>query len=269
MLAMPGTIDHRDAATARQLQQMLLPPGEIALHGWEAAHVYQPAGLVGGDYIDLVPHRDGVYFMVGDVSGKGVAAALVVAQMHAMFRTLISVGSSLHEIMTRASALLCASSLPTQYATIVCGHLDESGRVEIVNAGHPPPLVVSAGAHASVRPTGVPIGLFCESAFSSTTLTLSGSETLLVYTDGLSEARDAADEEYGVQRIEAAALSGAGAARLQDVVAGILTNHDQFRGGVPVEDDLTVLALRRSAAGTPDATSDARRAACPAGSAVH
>ena len=82
-------MDDRDLKTAGQLQQMLLPPTLLSVGGWQAVHVFEPAGVVSGDYVDLVPHDDGLYFMLGDVSGKGVAASLLMAQLHAMFRTLV------------------------------------------------------------------------------------------------------------------------------------------------------------------------------------
>jgi sigma-B regulation protein RsbU (phosphoserine phosphatase) len=98
---------------------MLLPSSPFTSHGWTAVHHFEPAGIVSGDYVDLVPHRGRLYFMLGDVTGKGVAASLLMAQLHAMFRTLIPFQLSMEDLMTRASALLCASSLPAQYATLV------------------------------------------------------------------------------------------------------------------------------------------------------
>ena len=118
----------RDVATAGQLQRMLLPPPSQTISGWATAFHYEPAGVVSGDYVDVMPYGDRVYFMLGDVSGKGVAASLLMAQMHAMFRTLIPFRLSLDDLMTRASALLCASSLPAQYATVVAGFSAQTAR---------------------------------------------------------------------------------------------------------------------------------------------
>ena len=95
----------RDVATAGQLQRMLLPPQSQTIGRWSTACHYEPAGVVSGDYVDVMPCSDRLYFMLGDVSGKGVAASLLMAQLHAMFRTLIPFGLSLDELMTRASAL--------------------------------------------------------------------------------------------------------------------------------------------------------------------
>jgi phosphoserine phosphatase RsbU/P len=235
----------RDLRTAGHLQQMLLPPSLFTANGWTAVHHFEPAGAISGDYIDLVPVGNRLYFMLGDVSGKGVAASLLMAQLHAMFRTLIPFQMPLDTLMTRASALLCASSLPAQYAMLVTGYLDATGEVQISNAGHPPPLAIAGQRHTDIRATGVPVGLFCESQFSSARLTFASGDTLLLYTDGLTEARNRSGHEYGVARVE---QSAAGAARrtITELMKAVLEDQVAFRDGCPNEDDLAVLAIRRA-----------------------
>ena len=144
--------------------------------------------------------------------------------------------------MTRASALLCSSSLPTQYATLVSGYAEPDGRVVLVNAGHPPPLLVSANDRRQVQPTGYPIGLFCESRFSTTTLSLNPGDALLLFTDGLTEARNVDEDEYGL-RIETAAAATAGLA-VHEIVAHAVEDQRRFRGVAPNTDDVTVMAIR-------------------------
>jgi sigma-B regulation protein RsbU (phosphoserine phosphatase) len=234
----------RDLHTASQLQHMLLPRSPRQSNGWEAAHHYQPAGVVSGDYLDLVPHRGRLYFMLGDVSGKGIVAALLMAQLHAMFRTLIPFELPMEDLMRRASALLCASSLPSQYATLVFGYVDAKGDVVIANAGHPPPLIIRAGEHSTVSATGLPMGLFCESRFSSTHLTLEAGDTLLLYTDGLTEAENATGDEYGARRVQHAARTWANVA-VQTLVEAIVLDQSGFRGSAANADDLSILALRK------------------------
>jgi len=233
----------RDLETAAQLQRMLLPPSPYQWGGWNAAHHFQPAGAVSGDYLDLVPHADRLYFMLGDVSGKGVAAALLMAQLHAMFRTLIPFDMSLEDLMTRASALLCASSLPAQYATLVCGYLEPDGTAKIVNAGHPAPLAIRASDQVRVEATGMPIGLFCKSEFSSTGLTLAPGDSLLLFSDGLTEATNEQGEEYGIRVQHISALSSS--IRPADQVAQVVGDNASFRGNVANSDDLSVLSIRR------------------------
>jgi sigma-B regulation protein RsbU (phosphoserine phosphatase) len=241
----PPTAAARDLAAAGQLQRMLLPPSPLVVPGWTAVHAYQPATAVSGDYVDLLPLGDRLYFMLGDVAGKGIAASLLMAQLHAMFRSLIPFTDSLDGLMQRASALLCESSLPAQYATLVSGYLGSDGAVVISNAGHPPPLTVSPKRpQREVEATGVPLGLFCESRFSSAELTLRAGDTLLVYSDGLSEARNPEGEEYGAHRIRAALADDADLPPTA-LLDRMLARHSRFRRGEPNTDDLTVLAIRR------------------------
>lgn len=237
------TAAERDVATAGQLQRMLLPPSPFLANGWTAAHRYEPAGVVSGDYLDVVSHGERLYFMLGDVSGKGVAASLLMAQLHAMFRTLIPFELSLDELIARASALLCASSLPAQYATLVSGYLDPDGGAVIANAGHPPPLAITGKQHRQVRATGVPIGMFCESQFTSTQLRLDAGDTLLLFTDGLTEATNPAGDEYGA-RLEDIARRAAHLP-VADLVSAVMSDQAGFRRGSANTDDLTVLAIRR------------------------
>lgn len=188
----------RDLEMAAQIQAELLPDPDFAFGGWQVARHYEAAGPVSGDYCDLATDGDGsFYFILGDVSGKGVAAAMLMTQLHAMFRTLISIGLPLEQLVERVSNLFCESTLPTHYATLVCGKANRSGEVEICNAGHPPVLWLSDGGIKSIEATGLPIGVFCEEQFSSCKLQLKSGDSLLLYTDGLSEARNF-DDRFAV-----------------------------------------------------------------------
>jgi phosphoserine phosphatase RsbU/P len=112
----------RDLELAARVQRGLLPSQSLETPDWHLCYRYEPAGLVSGDYCDVIEAGDGsVYFMVGDVSGKGVAASLLMAHLHAMFRTLISFGLSLPCMLEHASRVFSESTLPSQYATLVCG----------------------------------------------------------------------------------------------------------------------------------------------------
>ena len=192
----------RDLEMAARIQAELLPKPDFAFGAWRVARHYESAGPVSGDYCDLATDGDGsFFFMLGDVSGKGVAAAMLMTQLHAMFRSLKSVGLPLTQIVELASRLLSESSLPTQYATLVCGKADAAGVVEICNAGHLPVLWLNGGEVKTIDATGLPVGVFCEQQFSSHTVRLQPGDSMLLYTDGLSEARDIHDAEYGIDRL--------------------------------------------------------------------
>jgi phosphoserine phosphatase RsbU/P len=232
-----------DLALAARVQQGLLPPAGLRAHDWETAFHYAPARVVSGDYCDLVVHDGHVYFMLGDVSGKGVASALLMSQLHAMFRTLVPMGLPLHDVVGRASRVFCESTLPTHYATLVCGRADAGGAVEICNAGHPPPILVRHGAAEPIGATGLPLGMFCDERFSLARHELAPGDLLLLYSDGLIEAESAAGDDFGLDRlvtVMAAHRDGAAPA-----VSACLGHLRAFTGPAALADDLTLLAIRR------------------------
>ncbi len=236
----------RDLEMAARIQAELLPRPDFVFGDWRVARHYEAAGPVSGDYCDLVSDGDGsLYFILGDVSGKGIAAAMLMTQLHAMFRSLISIGLPLNQLVERASSLFCESTLPTHYATLVCGKAEASGEVELCNAGHLPALWLSSDGVASIEATGLPLGIFCEEEFSCRRLHLAPGDSLLLYTDGLSEARNEAGEEYGLERLSKL-MSARAATSPQALVNACLEDLKRFRGGASKTDDLTIMAIRRS-----------------------
>jgi sigma-B regulation protein RsbU (phosphoserine phosphatase) len=234
----------QDLDLAARVQRALLTPLGTGVEDWDVAHHYQPAGPVSGDYCDLISgERGDAYFVLGDVAGKGVAAAMLMSHLSATLRTLASVGLPLPQMMERASRVFCESTLPMHYATLVCCRATPSGDIELCNAGHPPPLLVSAAGVTALGATGVPIGLFCASSFRSVIVRPAPGDVLLLYTDGLIEAEDVEGAEFGTDRLHALAASKTRSPRalidacLRDVVA--------FHGGARLQDDLTLLAISR------------------------
>ena len=237
----------QDLELAGRVQQGLLPPRLMVDQGWEIAHVYRPLGTVSGDYCDLVrpPSPDGgVLFLFGDISGKGVAASMLMAHLHATARTLVGLNLPLPQILERANRVFCDSTMANHYATLVCGRLSPTGTLEICNAGHCPPILASGGAVEHIEATGVPIGLFCMREYAVRTFQLAPGDRVLLYTDGLSEARNLADEEFGASRLERImqdwkddSASSLAAACVAQVAA--------FRGRAPRGDDESVMAIRR------------------------
>jgi phosphoserine phosphatase RsbU/P len=235
----------KDLELAARIQSGLLPKQVMSFDGWEASYHYEPAGTISGDYCDLVSVEGGdLYFTLGDVSGKGVAASMLMAQLHAMFRTLISVGLPLNQLVERASHVFCETTLPTHYATLVCGRASSSGEVELCNAGHLPPLLIHDREVTPIKATGLPVGVFCNQQFSSTRLKLVPDDILLLFTDGVSEAQNKAGDEYGMERISR--LAGDNRAHaVKDLVGACLRDLSTFRAGAPRTDDLAIMAIRR------------------------
>ena len=128
---------------ARQVQLSLLPERHCCLSDWEVAFSYEPAGFVSGDYVDLIPSgADEFYFALGDVSGKGIAASILMSHLHATLRTLLPSRQTIAEVLGAASSTFCHSTLPAQFATLVLGKADRLGKLEFVNAGHTPVFLV-------------------------------------------------------------------------------------------------------------------------------
>lgn len=237
----------QDLDLASRIQRELLPKADTRLDGWEVAYHYQPAGPVSGDYCDLIRGRGGeLYFALGDVAGKGVAAAMLMSHLSAMLRTLISVGLPLATLMERASRVFCESTLPSHYATLVCGCASSSGEIEICNAGHPPPLLVCEAGITTIDATGLPIGMFSSEQFTSRVLRLEPGDALLLYSDGLIEAQGTTGVEYGIDRLSALASSAARGLPAV-VIDACVQDVARFRGTRPVTDDLTLMAIRRAA----------------------
>ena len=237
-----------DLKLAATIQKGLLPDPHLHFSGWEVAYHYQPAGIVSGDYCDLLKSAGGdFYFILGDVTGKGVAASMLMVHLQAMFRTLIPMGLPLRELVERASRVFCESTLPTHYATLVCGRAEASGEVEICNAGHPPPLLIGRGEVLPIDPTGLPLGAFCDEQFATSQVRVEPGQAVLLYTDGLSEARDNSGQMYGNERIRGLARGQEGN-KPQDLIKTCLKDLAAFRKDVPAGDDLTIMAVCRSGA---------------------
>ena len=235
-----------DLELAAQLQGRLLPDKNFRAEGWDVAYDYRPAGIVSGDYCDLLlcPTSRNLFFALGDVSGKGVAASLLMSNLSAMFRALLPFADSLPELMAHANRVFCDSTLPNMYATLILGRANRDGQVEICNAGHLEPLLMTRQGIANLDGASAPIGLFCTQTFTSTRVQLAPGDALLLYSDGVSEARNHRDEEYGNTRLTAALRQAASLAPAQALNA-FVGDVASFQGGARQHDDQTVMLLQR------------------------
>lgn len=236
----------RDLVLAASVQKGLLPPQNLERHGWHICYHYEPAGLVSGDYCDVIDAGSaGLYFMVGDVSGKGVAASMLMAHLHATFRVLTNIGLPLKNLLEHASRVFSESTLPNQYATLVCGRALPDGTLEICNAGHPAPLLARNGCVAALEGANLPVGMFTREEFSLTQLSLACGERLVIYSDGVSDATDASDTEYGTDRLRK--LIGDHRAKTPvDLLAACRDDLTAFRLNCRKADDATLFVLART-----------------------
>jgi sigma-B regulation protein RsbU (phosphoserine phosphatase) len=238
----------QDLELAGQLQRGLLPETNLCFGGWTVSHHYRPLGLVSGDYCDVVMHGNGstnLFFALGDVSGKGVAASMLMSQLHAIFRTLTAAELPAEALVERASRIFCETTMSTFFATLICGRADSLGGIELCNAGHCPALVGQQGKVTRLEATGVPIGMFCDGRYSTRTVRLAAGETLFLYTDGLSEARCDTDEEYGENRLVEFLVQQSHLPP-DALIRACLDDLNAFRSRQPLLDDLTIMAIQRT-----------------------
>jgi phosphoserine phosphatase RsbU/P len=235
-----------DIELASRIQRKLLPDQRARTPQWEAYYHYAPAGPVGGDYCDLlIDERDGeLFFVFGDASGKGVAASMLTAHLHTLFRTLHALDLPLDQLIARANRIFCETMLSGQFATLVCGRASAAGTIELANAGHWPPLLLRAGQQKPVEATGVPLGLFATAKYGVRLIELLPGESLLLYTDGLTEARNPAGLEYGTERFARFAGLHHKLAPKQ-LLRECLADLAEFQAGARRTDDLTLMALQR------------------------
>jgi sigma-B regulation protein RsbU (phosphoserine phosphatase) len=168
-----------------------------------------------------------------------------MAQLNALFRSLVDTGLSVDRLVERSNRFFAENRVHSHYATLVCGQANGKGEVEICNAGHCRPLVSRSGRVEEVDPTGFPVGLFGESPYEGVSFKLEPGDILLLYTDGLVEARNAREEEYGTERLKSM-LAERRALSPPLLAAACLDDLGAFRGGQPWLDDVALLVLRRS-----------------------
>jgi sigma-B regulation protein RsbU (phosphoserine phosphatase) len=234
----------RDLEHAAAIQSRLLPPRDFAGDGWEGHYVYHPHGAVSGDFCDVIPDGDTTLVLVGDVSGKGVAAALLMSHLSAVFRGLAGSGSDLAGVMGRANRMFGSAIPPGSFATLAAARLGPDGAIEISNAGHVPPLYHNGRVHR-LPPDGVPLGLFCESVYTTQSLRLQPGERLVLATDGLIESTGPESTEYGLEALAAAIAENPDAAP-RELASLLVDRVRRFREGRPASDDTAVMVVRRT-----------------------
>jgi serine phosphatase RsbU (regulator of sigma subunit) len=231
---------------AQIIQQQFLPKNLPDLPSWHVAAFYRPARTVGGDFYDFIPLPDGrVMFVVGDVTDKGIPAALVMASTHALLRDaaprLISPG----KVLGHVNEMLCVDIPAHMFVTCLALVLDPvSGEVEFANAGHDVPYVRTQGGVAELRARGMPLGLMPGMDYEEMRFQFEPGDCALLHSDGLAEAHAPDREMFGFPRVSALVGKGPSGEALIDLCLTELSsftgpNHEQ-------EDDITLVSLQRS-----------------------
>src|SRR5215212_9481741 len=245
----------QELEVARLIQQNFLPRELPDLPGWQIAAYYRPAREVGGDFYDVIPLHDGrVAFVVGDVTDKGVPAALVMSATRSVLRAsaqrLIEPGV----VLERVNEHLCPDMPEKMFVTCLYGVLDPSnGHLRFANAGHDLPYVKTADGIVELRARGMPLGLMPGMSYEEKDAALEPGDSVLLHSDGIVEAHDPNREMFGFPRLkEVMADAPSGRALIDRVLSELAT----FTGpGAEQEDDITMVTLERSAAGQEPAAS--------------
>ena len=227
----------REAEEARIMQQALLPKSSPYIPGFVISGLSVPVSAVGGDWYDFIPFPDGRWGLVlADVSGKGTAAALLMSATRGMLRSLAEACRGPGEVLTKLNGLLVEDFPAGKFVTLVYAVLDPATcTVLFANAGHLHPLFISdAGVQFLDTERGMPLGLSCGD-YSETCVTLSKGSRLVFYSDGVTEAVDADEQEYGLERLARHAASPAASA------VSIIDDVRAFANGSGVRDDATVV----------------------------
>jgi serine phosphatase RsbU (regulator of sigma subunit) len=239
----------RELEIAREVQERLFPQEYPAVPGFEYAGACRPAYEVGGDYYDFIALSESeIGIAIGDVSGKGISASLLMATVRAYVRGLTAAGSAdLCGLMSNLNRLVGESSPIERYATFFYGQFNFSTRKLIyVNGGHPPPFLLRGpGADDALRlDVGGPvIGLLPDCSYEQGAVHIETGDVLVAFTDGISEARNADDLEWGEERLTAAIQSNR-ARVATDLIRSIMVDVDRYVAEAPQYDDMTLVVLR-------------------------
>jgi len=237
----------REIQIAKEFQTRLLPQAAPAFAGIDCAGLCLQARQVGGDYYDFLPlGADGLGLVIGDISGKGIAAALLMANLQATLRTQSTAApDDPKRVLSLVNAHLFTNTTASAYATLFFGKYRSDGRLRYVNCGHPPALVVRADSSVEeLSSTSTVLGLFGDWQCRMEATTIRPGDTLILYTDGVTECLDAVGNEFGTERLAGVvrrAAAGAGAQAVLDAIVEDLTSF----AGEEQGDDVTLIVAKR------------------------
>src|ERR671919_957227 len=247
--AAPRQRFEQELEVARLIQQHFLPKELPDLPGWQVAAYYRPAREGGGDFYDVIPLPGGrVGFVIGDVTDKGVPAALVMAATRSVLRSWATRVTEPGEVLARVNEHLCPDMPPKMFVTCLYGVLDpETGLLRFANAGHDLPYVKTADGVIELRARGMPLGLMPDMTYEEKEAVLEPGDSVLLHSDGVVEAHDPEREMFGFPRLKE---TMAGVAGGQELIDRVISELEAFTGpGAEQEDDITMVTLERSAGG--------------------
>ena len=234
----------RELQLAAEIQRALLPEACQSGSHFEVASNSIPCRAIGGDFYDYFSLPGGAFgFALGDVAGKGPSAALLTAMIQGIFSAHVGTAGSAARLMTLANEGLLRRSIQSRFATVVYGALARDGQLTYCNAGHNPPVLLGRGGVRRLETGGLILGLFPQAVYEQETLALEPGDLLAIFSDGVTEALDAAGEEFGEERL-LACLDANRQSRPPEMLERLLSAVRGFMAGAPQHDDVTALVLR-------------------------
>ncbi|HJT86626.1 MAG TPA: SpoIIE family protein phosphatase [Bryobacteraceae bacterium] len=238
----------RDLAQAADIQRRILPENAPAIRGMDLAGFNAPCRTVGGDYYGFFPYPDGrVALALGDVSGKGMPAALMVMGLQARLQALAEEPRELAALVTRLNKITCANCPPNRFITFFIALFNPAtGEFTFANAGHNPPILVRASGESQMIEGGGPVmGILPVAPYSEQRASLGPGDVLVIYSDGVTEATNTAEEEYGEERFIETLKQHRGDSA-SAIVSAITSSVSQFTSGAPQADDITLMVAKRT-----------------------
>ena len=238
----------QELSIAREIQQALLPRGFRDFPHLTISGVNTPCHAVGGDYFDVFPMSDDrTAFVIADVAGKGIGAALLTTMLQGAL-TGMTLGADPARVFHHINDFLCQHAEVGRYATMFFGMLDLEGNLDYLNAGHPSPLLLRSGEVTEIFTEGsFPVGLLPEAHYVVARATLEPGDTLVLFSDGVTEAADVGEQMYGVPRLSQV-LAGQHEAPLDELQKKVVDSVEHFARGAKQADDITLLFIRYRAA---------------------
>jgi serine phosphatase RsbU (regulator of sigma subunit) len=239
----------RDLQQAAEIQRTFLPSDAPLVAGVELAGHNAPSRAVGGDYYDFFPYADGrVAMVLGDVSGKGMPASLMMMSLQARVRAMLEEPAELAGFMTKLNRMTAVNCPPNKFVTFFCSMLDpETGELRYCNAGHNPPMLVrgNGAVQTLVDGASVPLGIMPAARYRSSRVDLEPNDLFVLYSDGVTDATNPSEEEFGEERLQQL-LAGFGGQSARAALDGILRAIQEWSAGSPQPDDITLIVARRA-----------------------
>jgi serine phosphatase RsbU (regulator of sigma subunit) len=234
----------QELKVASEIQRALLPPGEYTNDYAELSASTLPCRSVGGDLFDYFERPHGLTFVVADVAGKGTSAALLTAVVQGLMAAEALSNEQPADVMSLVNRALCRRAVAGRFVTAFYAHLTPDGTLTYCNAGHNAPFLVQPSGFVRLEAGGTPLGLFEAAAYETGTVRLTPGDLLVAFSDGVTEAVDARDEEFGDERL-AACLAGVWSRPAREIAQRVKASLKEFCGATAAQDDVTLMVLAR------------------------